>query len=191
MPTVLEFKDTAINGRSMLFGLISRRNRFRAGTRYFSRGIDREGNVSNFNETEQVVLLDAQSEKSGLGARGDIRFSYVQTRGSVPVYWAEINNLRYKPDLKVMDLSSTVRYLCLACAPLAAELTLSCTRRPNRCNVTLTRKSRNTATNTWSTSSTSRGTRSPSRRRTSAPWTPWPTRACITPTLISITSVKG
>lgn len=106
--TVLEFKETSINGRSMLFGLISRRNRFRAGTRYFSRGIDREGNVSNFNETEQVVLLDAQSEKASGAVRGDIRFSYVQTRGSVPVYWAEINNLRYKPDLKIMDLSSTV-----------------------------------------------------------------------------------
>lgn len=94
----------------MLFGLISRRNRFRAGTRYFSRGIDREGNVSNFNETEQLVFLDSQSEKNAISGsvRGEIRFSYVQTRGSVPVYWAEINNLRYKPDLKIMDLSSTV-----------------------------------------------------------------------------------
>lgn len=41
--------------------------------------------------------------------RGELRFSFVQTRGSVPVYWAEINNLRYKPDLKILDLSSTVR----------------------------------------------------------------------------------
>ncbi|KAK4049589.1 Phosphoinositide phosphatase sac1 [Microbotryomycetes sp. JL201] len=108
-----EFKDATINGRQVLFGLISRRNRYRAGTRYFSRGIDREGNVSNFNETEQVLLLDAQGEKSAPGspARGDIRFSYVQTRGSVPVYWAEIVNLRYKPDLKVMDLSSTAESL--------------------------------------------------------------------------------
>jgi hypothetical protein len=40
---------------------------------------------------------------------GGVKTSYVQIRGSVPVYWAEINNLRYKPDLKVMDLANTVR----------------------------------------------------------------------------------
>ncbi|BGP26710.1 Phosphoinositide phosphatase sac1 [Rhodotorula toruloides] len=112
----LEFKHASINGRNFLFGLISRRNRYRAGTRYFSRGIDQSGNVSNFNETEQIILLDAQNgggaaSSSGGAVRGDIRFSYVQTRGSVPVYWAEINNLRYKPDLKILDLSSTAESL--------------------------------------------------------------------------------
>lgn len=102
-----------MNGRPVLFGLISRRSRYRAGTRYFSRGIDRDGNVSNFNETEQILILDAQNENSLASGplKGDIRFSYVQTRGSVPVYWAEINNLRYKPDLKIMDLSSTAESL--------------------------------------------------------------------------------
>lgn len=30
-------------------------------------------------------------------------YSFVQTRGSVPVYWAEINNLRYKPKLRIFD----------------------------------------------------------------------------------------
>ncbi|GAA5949454.1 hypothetical protein JCM3765_002666 [Sporobolomyces pararoseus] len=106
----LEFKTTSINSRQFQFGLISRRNRFRAGTRYFSRGIDQQGNVSNFNETEQLVLLDKQQTGS-FDIRGDVRFSFVQTRGSVPVYWAEINNLRYKPDLKIMDLSSTIESL--------------------------------------------------------------------------------
>ncbi|GAA5845498.1 hypothetical protein JCM11251_001656, partial [Rhodosporidiobolus azoricus] len=108
-----EFKHASINGRDFLFGLISRRNRYRAGTRYFSRGIDQNGNVSNFNETEQIVLLDAQNGEVGgnRAFRGDIRFSFVQTRGSVPVYWAEINNLRYKPDLKIMDVSSTAESL--------------------------------------------------------------------------------
>lgn len=36
--------------------LISRRNRFRLGTRFKSRGIDENGNVSNFVETEQVRI---------------------------------------------------------------------------------------------------------------------------------------
>ena len=29
--------------------------------------------------------------------------SYVQTRGSIPVYWAEINTLRYRPDMQIME----------------------------------------------------------------------------------------
>ncbi|KAM0750547.1 hypothetical protein T439DRAFT_325617 [Meredithblackwellia eburnea MCA 4105] len=99
----LNIQTTTLNSRSLTFGLISRRSRFRSGTRYFSRGIDRDGNVSNFNETEQIVVTGG----GGAGAAGETRFSYVQTRGSVPVYWAEVNNLRYKPDLKIMELSNT------------------------------------------------------------------------------------
>ena len=34
--------------------LISRRSRFRAGVRYERRGIDKDGAVANFAETEQV-----------------------------------------------------------------------------------------------------------------------------------------
>jgi phosphatidylinositol 4-phosphatase len=37
--------------------LISRRNRFRAGTRYKRRGIDDKGNCANYVETEQVKYL--------------------------------------------------------------------------------------------------------------------------------------
>lgn len=68
--------------------------------------------MSNFNETEQIVVLAAQpsadGNANGTGGGGETRFAFVQTRGSVPVYWAEINNLRYKPDLKVLDLAATV-----------------------------------------------------------------------------------
>lgn len=34
--------------------LISRRSRFRAGTRYKRRGVDDKGNCANYVETEQV-----------------------------------------------------------------------------------------------------------------------------------------
>ncbi|GAA5862472.1 hypothetical protein JCM3774_002529 [Rhodotorula dairenensis] len=106
----VEFRHASLNGRDFQFGLVSRRNRYRAGTRYFSRGIDQAGNVSNFNETEQIVILSAQpgaGPTAAAAAAGETRFAFVQTRGSVPVYWAEINNLRYKPDLKVLDLAAT------------------------------------------------------------------------------------
>lgn len=105
----LETKVAVLNERAFLFGLVARRSRFRAGTRYFSRGVDDEGHVSNFNETEQFVLADpaypvpANALPKPEQISGTQRMSYVQTRGSVPVYWAEVNNLRYKPDLLIPD----------------------------------------------------------------------------------------
>lgn len=42
------------------------------------------------------------------GSEGEKVFSYVQTRGSVPVYWSQVNTLRYVPDLQVMDKPETV-----------------------------------------------------------------------------------
>lgn len=109
MPVMFGFlgvKLVSIKNRSFIYALIARRSRFRAGTRYFSRGIDEAGNVSNYNETEQLILLDPPSlhtPKDMEDIEGRIRMSFVQTRGSVPVYWAEINNLRYKPDLLIPD----------------------------------------------------------------------------------------
>lgn len=106
-----DIKHVAINGKPFTFGLISRRSRYRAGTRYFRRGIDEDGHVANFNETEQIVLYDPidggpipvprQGEQ-----HGGIQLSYVQIRGSIPLFWAEVNTLRYKPDLQIMDLPS-------------------------------------------------------------------------------------
>lgn len=93
---VVSVHDTKILGVPATFGLISRRSRFRAGTRYFRRGIDNEGHVANYNETEQIVIIN------------DRLFSHVQTRGSVPVFWAEINNLRYKPQLRIISSPSTL-----------------------------------------------------------------------------------
>ena len=106
----LEVKTATINNRTFVLGLIARRSRHRVGTRYFSRGVDANGNVSNFNETEQFVLLDPADSDSADPAtqpEGKIRLSYIQTRGSVPAYWAEVNNLRYKPDLQIMEKPET------------------------------------------------------------------------------------
>lgn len=62
--------------------LISRLSCLRAGTRFISRGIDDDGNVANFVETETVFW-----HPSGLC------FSYAQIRGSVPVFWEQATNL--------------------------------------------------------------------------------------------------
>lgn len=97
----LEIRQTAIKTKPFTFVLISRRSRHRAGTRYFTRGIDAQGNVANFNETEQLVLMDADSNSAIVD--GQIQLSYIQTRGSVPAYWAEVNDLKYKPRLRVFS----------------------------------------------------------------------------------------
>ncbi|CAI2166686.1 31_t:CDS:10 [Funneliformis geosporum] len=80
-----------------------------ARTRFFSRGIDAEGNVSNFNETEQIVLSDPiEDGNTPTSFEGKIKLSYVQTRGSVPIYWAQVNNIKYTPKLQIMDVPNTL-----------------------------------------------------------------------------------
>lgn len=89
---------TTICNQLVTFGLITRRSRWRAGTRYFRRGTDNEGNVANFNETEQILCIPTPSTESDL----DVSiYSYVQTRGSIPVHWAEINHLTYRPKMQI------------------------------------------------------------------------------------------
>jgi hypothetical protein len=116
---MMEIKNTSIKGTPLTFILITRRSRLRAGTRYFSRGIDENGNVSNFNETEQSIILNDHAS-GGLGgfsgnaghANGTAGgkevqvLAYVQTRGSVPVYWAEVNTLKYTPKLQIRGVES-------------------------------------------------------------------------------------
>jgi len=114
---MLAIRKTAIKGNPLTFALITRRSRHRTGTRYFSMGLDENGHVSNFNETEQIIVLN-DSDAGGFNvangkmintAGRDVQvLSYVQTRGSVPVYWAEINKLKYTPELQIRGVESAV-----------------------------------------------------------------------------------
>lgn len=113
---MMDIKTTRIKSTPLTFALVTRRSRHRVGTRYFTRGIDDQGHVANFNETEQIVIINDGGIGLGVFAAGeDLRntqsqknditnlqvISYVQTRGSVPAYWAEINNLHYTPSLQI------------------------------------------------------------------------------------------
>ncbi|PKS06412.1 hypothetical protein jhhlp_007160 [Lomentospora prolificans] len=62
--------------------VISRLSCKRAGTRFNSRGIDDDGNVANFVESETTYWSPA-----------GVVFSYVQVRGSVPVFWEQAPDL--------------------------------------------------------------------------------------------------
>ncbi|KAI8997205.1 SacI homology domain-containing protein [Pilobolus umbonatus] len=57
--------------------VISKLSCLRAGTRFNSRGIDDDGHVANFVETETVLYSDR------------LCYSYTQIRGSVPVFWEQ------------------------------------------------------------------------------------------------------
>ncbi|XP_011141831.1 phosphatidylinositide phosphatase SAC1 isoform X2 [Harpegnathos saltator] len=81
----ISLNTVVVNGIAFNWGIVSRRGIHRAGTRLFSRGIDSTGNVSNYVETEQLVEVN-----------GD-RSSFVQTRGSIPLFWYQAPNLKYKP----------------------------------------------------------------------------------------------
>ena len=116
---MLRITPARVKSTSFTFALITRRSRHRGGTRYFSRGIDEEGHVSNYNETEQIVILnDATGGLSGFAGGQSMSnsktghdlqvFSFVQTRGSVPVFWAEVNNLKYTPTLQVRGAETAV-----------------------------------------------------------------------------------
>lgn len=114
---MLRLTKTSVKNNPLGFLLITRRSRHRTGTRYFSRGIDDEGHVSNFNETEQAVILNdgdpasslAAGSSGGQPASRDVHIlAYIQTRGSVPVYWAEVNKLKYTPELQVRGVDSAV-----------------------------------------------------------------------------------
>ncbi|OQR69164.1 phosphatidylinositide phosphatase SAC2 isoform 1, partial [Tropilaelaps mercedesae] len=64
--------------------LLSRRSRYRAGTRYKRRGVDEEGRCANFVETEQMFEF------------GRHVVSFVLVRGSVPLFWSQ-PGIKYRP----------------------------------------------------------------------------------------------
>ncbi|XP_076025414.1 phosphatidylinositide phosphatase SAC2 isoform X1 [Genypterus blacodes] len=64
--------------------LISRRSRHRPGMRYKRRGVDTDGHVANYVETEQLIHVHNHT------------LCFVQTRGSVPVFWSQAG-YRYNP----------------------------------------------------------------------------------------------
>lgn len=52
--------------------------------RYKRRGVDKNGNVANYVETEQLIHVHNHT------------LSFIQTRGSVPVFWSQVG-YRYNP----------------------------------------------------------------------------------------------
>ncbi|GBP83839.1 Synaptojanin-1 [Eumeta japonica] len=73
----IDIRTIYVGHRQARVVLISRLSCERAGTRFNVRGCNDDGNVANFVETEQAIYID------------DSVSSYVQTRGSVPLFWEQ------------------------------------------------------------------------------------------------------
>jgi hypothetical protein len=70
------------NTKDFFLTLISRRSVKRAGLRYLRRGIDDDGNVANYVETEQILSpQDWDPAKK--------TYSLVQIRGSIPLFFSQ------------------------------------------------------------------------------------------------------
>lgn len=84
--------------------LISRRSKFRAGTRFTMRGADATGSVANYAETEQIVMINDDTNEI---------YSHVQTRGSIPLRWSSPADVKtYAPRVRIgLDPLSQARAL--------------------------------------------------------------------------------
>jgi SacI homology domain len=73
----VEIRTIYVGSKQARAAIFSRLSCERAGTRFNVRGTNDEGCVANFVETEQVIYLEQTVT------------SYVQTRGSVPIFWEQ------------------------------------------------------------------------------------------------------
>ena len=92
-------------GRLVYISIFARRSRFFAGARFLKRGANDLGYVANDVETEQIV---SEQTTTSFHSAGPMLYanpnytSYVQHRGSIPLYWTQENTgVSPKPDIKL------------------------------------------------------------------------------------------
>lgn len=108
LPIVHGFVDQAtlsVYGRTIHITIIARRSRFFAGARFLKRGANDLGYVANDVETEQIVseMLTTSFHAPGPELFANPGYtSYVQHRGSIPLYWTQDNTgVSPKPDIEL------------------------------------------------------------------------------------------
>ncbi|RPB29412.1 hypothetical protein L211DRAFT_864066 [Terfezia boudieri ATCC MYA-4762] len=98
LPIIHGFVDQAtisVYGRQIYITVIARRSRHFAGARFLKRGANDLGYVANDVETEQIV---SEMQNTSFHASGGRLYSnpnytsYVQHRGSIPLFWTQENN---------------------------------------------------------------------------------------------------
>ncbi|EAW14517.1 phosphatidylinositol-3,5-bisphosphate 5-phosphatase [Aspergillus clavatus NRRL 1] len=108
LPIIHGYVDQAkidVYGRMAYLTIIARRSRFFAGARFLKRGANDLGYVANDVETEQVVadMAETSFHAPGPGLYANPLYtSYVQHRGSIPLYWTQDNSgVSPKPDIEL------------------------------------------------------------------------------------------
>ncbi|KAF2473890.1 uncharacterized protein BDR25DRAFT_281974 [Lindgomyces ingoldianus] len=90
-------------GRKVYITVIARRSRFFAGARFLKRGANDLGYVANDVETEQILSEGLTTSFHAPGPRlfaSPTYTSYVQHRGSIPLYWTQDSTgVTPKPDI--------------------------------------------------------------------------------------------
>ncbi|BGP37915.1 Inositol-1,4,5-trisphosphate 5-phosphatase 1 [Rhodotorula kratochvilovae] len=81
--------DINLGGEPAVLSLVSRLGWKRSGTRFNVRGVDDDGGVANFAETETILRTR------------ELCFSFVQTRGSVPLFWEEGGGQPFNPKITI------------------------------------------------------------------------------------------
>ncbi|CAG8595116.1 5586_t:CDS:10 [Ambispora gerdemannii] len=106
LPIIHGFVDQSkisIFGRNIFVTLIARRSRYFAGARFLKRGSNDQGYVANDVETEQIVseMNTTSFHFSGTRLFDNPHYtSYVQHRGSIPLYWSQdATNMVPKPPI--------------------------------------------------------------------------------------------
>ncbi|EGG23448.1 hypothetical protein DFA_05581 [Cavenderia fasciculata] len=116
----VEVYNFFLDGCSFEFGIISRRSKVRAGTRYNTRGSDQNGSVANYVETEQILNCTISNQQNNNNNNNNNNqnnnnnmnistssttttpktFSLIQIRGSIPLLW-EQSGYKIKPVIKI------------------------------------------------------------------------------------------
>ncbi|GAA6022535.1 hypothetical protein JCM11491_005592 [Sporobolomyces phaffii] len=112
----IEQAKLSVFGRTIYVCLIARRSRHFAGARYRRRGVTEDGFVANDVESEQIVAdalttpffvpnshsttNDARPPPAENRSPSPRYTSYVQIRGSIPVYWSQETG-NYKPPIEI------------------------------------------------------------------------------------------
>uniref|UniRef100_A0A7S3G9Q0 SAC domain-containing protein n=2 Tax=Palpitomonas bilix TaxID=652834 RepID=A0A7S3G9Q0_9EUKA len=84
--------DVQVGDKTINLYLVSRRSVKRAGTRLHRRGVDDNGDVANFVETEMITEMGSGDKK--------VVNAFLQTRGSIPIIWKQDPNMKWNPTPK-------------------------------------------------------------------------------------------
>lgn len=92
----VQIRTVYLGHRTAKVAVLSRLSCERVGTRFNVRGVNDDGHVANFVETEQLIIYEGHES------------SFVQIRGSVPLFWEQpgVNVGTHKVKLRAFEASA-------------------------------------------------------------------------------------